>query len=418
MRFLVVIALAGCGDPIVGAECAEGFTQNGNACVAIGDGSFFDGGVPADGDVFDAGVFDGEVPDGRIADAGETFDGHKPDGQIDGGSFDASVRDGDVVVRDGDMSFDGDVPDGAPSDGGTPDASIACDLGELMCGGRCVRPESDPMHCGECFNACADGDVCVSGVCMPVCPDGLIVCGPLCIDPTSDDPDNCGGCGIRCASGLCVDGMCVEAIPGHVVIVGHDFETTRAGMNQVAGNAVFLAPGAPVRVLVHEGGASSRSIAGVDRAIDQVATARGRSWTRTVATPAELTLELRNADVFVVYPQTSSTDGELVGLGSDWRVGLATFLRRGGVVVVFETPSETNVGTYRLPEAAGLFSATAITEVSGDAVDVVEPTDGVALGVPVRYRGETSTVWFETTDVEVVVSHPDGPVVIHRVFTP
>jgi hypothetical protein len=413
MRFLLVIALAACGDPIVGAECAEGFTQNGNRCVAIGDGSFFDGGVPADGDVLDAGVTDGHVPDGTIRDARETVDGDKPDGEIaDASRFDATVRDGAVIFRDGDL------PDGSPSDGGMPDASIACDLGELMCGGRCVRPESDPAHCGECFNACADGDVCVSGVCMPICPDGLIVCGPLCIDPTSDDPDNCGGCGIRCASGLCVDGECVEAIPGHVVIVGHDYETTRAGMNQVAGNSIFLAPGAPVRVLVYEGGASARSIAGVDRAIAQVATDRGRTWTRTVATREGLTLELRTADVFVVYPQTSSNDSELVGLGGDWRVGLATFLRRGGVVVVFETPSETNLGTYRLLEAAGLFSATSITEVSGDAVDVVEPTDGVALGVPVRYRGETATVWFATSDPQVVVQHPDGPVVIHRVFTP
>jgi hypothetical protein len=329
--------------------------------------------------------------------------------------------DGAIVRTDGAvLPMDGAVvpSDGSYPDGYVPDASVPCDLGELMCGGRCIRPESDPEHCGECFNACDPGDVCVSGTCMPVCPDGLISCGPLCIDPMGDDPDNCGGCGIRCASGLCVDGMCVEGTPGHIVIIGHDYETTRAGMNQVAGNSVFLASGAPVRVLVYEGSATSRAIAGVDRAINQVATDRGRSWTRAVATAAGLLVELRTADVFVVYAQSNASDAELIGLGGDWRIGLGTFLRRGGVVVVFETPSEDNAGTYQLLDAAGLFTATAITDVSGDAVDLVSAVDGVALGVPVRYRGETSTVWFSTPATEVVVRHADGPVVLHRIYAP
>jgi len=52
-------------------------------------------------------------------------------------------------------------------------------------------------------------------------------------------------------------------------------------------------------------------------------------------------------------------------------------------------------------------------------LDVVSPGDAVALGVPIRYRGEVSTVRFDTTETTVVVDDgAGGPVVIHRTVLP
>lgn len=71
----------------------------------------------------------------------------------------------------------------------------ACDpLSEICCGeAGCVDPLVNNSHCGGCNNACGDG-VCSNGHC---CPRGQIWCGDRCIEPNTNS--NCGGCGVRCA---------------------------------------------------------------------------------------------------------------------------------------------------------------------------------------------------------------------------
>jgi hypothetical protein len=48
----------------------------------------------------------------------------------------------------------------------------ACPSGSTLCGGNCVDLQSDPQNCGQCGNACATEQSCVSGVCSVVdaCP--------------------------------------------------------------------------------------------------------------------------------------------------------------------------------------------------------------------------------------------------------
>ncbi|MBI5496221.1 MAG: hypothetical protein HY904_14455 [Deltaproteobacteria bacterium] len=122
------------------------------------------------------------------------------------------------------------------------------------CGGACVDVQQDPQHCMECGFACASqaclgsfgggcfpatspgascpydcslgGMICVDGSCVrPACDSpmsapcafqggGLGICcmsgmfSNACMD-WKNDPDNCGGCGARCAPGqTCVDGLC------------------------------------------------------------------------------------------------------------------------------------------------------------------------------------------------------------------
>jgi hypothetical protein len=361
MVFLGVLVVAGCADPVVGASCRVGFHPESGRCVPSGEVAGGDAGMP-----------------------------WAPDAEPDGGA----------------VSADAD-PSGS-----------SCDLGEIRCGDRCARPDRDRDHCGGCGASCAAGAVCAAGECTDACDEPLVWCEGACVDVTGTDPDHCGACGRGCPSGLCVAGECRDATAGHVVLVGHDFTVSRTGMARIAGNAVFLASGAPVEVLAFEGSALERSIRGIDRAVDQVAASSGRSWIKSEAVEAQLLVQLEHADVLLVYPQRSGSDRGLTALGIEWSRGLASFLRRGGVVVVFDGPSPDHRGTFQVLEGASLIDVDRQTVVTGDPLSLEAPADAVGLRVPLTYLAEESTVSFATDEPAAVVAHDTGPVVVHRVVTP
>lgn len=377
--------VSGC-DSILGAECADGFELCDGRCVPLGTcESDFDGG---------------------------------PDGSIDAGDSGTELDAGDAALDA--TTDDGSMGDGSMDDAGRGDASVppGCDLGEFLCGDLCADGRSDPMHCGGCGIECAPGEVCSSGVCAPTCVPPLVLCDALCID-VSSDPDNCGACGVVCASGICIDGECSDALASHVVALGHDYEVRRPGMNRLAGNALFLARGSPVRALMYEGGSTMPTRVGTDAAIQQVATAIGRTWTRiAVSDPSKVTLELADADAFVIYAQTTATDAELRDLGVLWARALQSFIRRGGVIVMFETMAAGHAGTWQILDAAELFDCSGRTEITGAAITVIDPADSVALRVPLAYMGERTTVRFDTAETNVVCSDGTGPVVVHRTIVP
>jgi hypothetical protein len=107
------------------------------------------------------------------------------------------------------------------------------------CNGSCVNPETDKNNCNFCGEVCPGTSECSQGSCTAACtasgpmacpsgsvcvggsycahgscagvPDGeactdpsghFLCCGGACIDATSD-PNNCGKCGTKCASGTC-----------------------------------------------------------------------------------------------------------------------------------------------------------------------------------------------------------------------
>lgn len=306
---------------------------------------------------------------------------------------------------------DAGLAEDAGVDAGPPPVPV-CSLGEIECGEECVRPDRDPDHCGGCGISCGDG-FCVAGSCRPNCDPPLVACGRFCIDLT-DDPDHCGACYRSCPSGICVDSMCEGAPAGHIVVIGHDYTANRAGMNRLVGNAVFMAPGSPVRVVTYRADTSGPSATGVDRAVQQVVTERGRRWSPRTAPAERVPVELATADVFLVYPQTSATDAELEALGAAWGTALTVFLERGGVVVVLDGPA-AHGGTHQILEAAGLFDAGAMREVSGEMLEVVDPYDPVSLGVPDHYRAEGGSVSFSGIVGDSVVADGTAPVVVHLV---
>jgi hypothetical protein len=111
---------------------------------------------------------------------------------------------------------------------------LSCQTGLVNCGGKCIDPLADRLHCGAIAGcspdagtagaACNDGQVCSAGACAPSCQAGQVACNGSCIDP-SNNRQYCGatlGCGVgdagsagtACAAGkVCAAGVCALSCP-------------------------------------------------------------------------------------------------------------------------------------------------------------------------------------------------------------
>jgi hypothetical protein len=419
LALAALVLLGACASPIVGGECKPGFVLCGGHCVDPRQDSQHCGTC-------------GHSCGGFECKAAKCSSAPLPDAGPDGGaSKDASARlDGGKGKDAGDASFGppgtGKGGAGTPflPDGGLkfPDIKVAqgCGIGLTTCGDACADLRSDPVHCGDCGTGCKADQFCSLGTCVDTCMPPLMDCGGGCFDFQTDEA-NCGSCGNVCASGICNAGECADAVPGSLVVVGHDYGASNQGMQRIGGNAVLLLARAPVRVLVYRGSAKTTSINGVKKAIDFVATDNTSQWQETNADADMLSAQLRDASAFVIEAQAGSTDDELLALGQKWGLALTQFLARGGVIALFETSTKSNHGTYQVLQPAGLFSTTGREAISRQRLDVVAPGDSVAAKAITHYTGEPITVHFldVPSDGTVVVQDSDGkPVVFHRVIAP
>jgi hypothetical protein len=88
------------------------------------------------------------------------------------------------------------------------DGECVCRFGFSLCTGECVDLQSDPMHCGDCDEACTVG-ACDEGNCDPDGCQESTDCGGACVD-IEHSPLHCGGCDQACAGDeLCIEGECV-----------------------------------------------------------------------------------------------------------------------------------------------------------------------------------------------------------------
>jgi hypothetical protein len=230
---------------------------------------------------------------------------------------------------------------------------------------------------------------------------------------------SCGNCGWACASGICVDGVCENHVSGHVVVIGHDFWDFNFAMSRIAGNAVFLARGAPVRLLTYRGDVDTWSEGSVNFSLEFRSRELGREYVEVDAVEALVPLQLNTADVFLIHAQAHASNSTLEKLGRQWGNALRQFLSQGGTVVLFETPSESNDGTYQILEPAHLFSAGEREDIASQQLRVSNPEFGAVLHVPGRYMSTTHSVRFKdiTTDITPLVVDEDGePVVLQRVI--
>ena len=289
----------------------------------------------------------------------------------------------------------------------------------LDCDGTCIDATSDPHHCGACDHVCAEGELCVNESCFAGdCTGDLKFCSGVCRD-LKTSPGNCGHCGWICASGLCMDGRCQDQVTGRAIVIGHDFWDFNPAISRIAGNAVFLARRAPVRLLTYHGDVEWTSEAGVNYSVEYVSRELGREYTEVEAVEALVPLQLNRADVFLIHAQGRATNSTLQKLGRLWASALAQFLNRGGTIVLFEAPSETNDGTYQVLEPAHIFAARGREEIGSQQLRVPNTEIGTVLNVPGRYMSTMHSVRFKdiTTSFTPLVVDQDGePVVLQRVI--
>ncbi len=358
----LAVMTAGCLSPLVGAECADSYESCAGTCVDTSSDPDNCGGC---GIACDGVCVNGVCPGGpRQGDAGVMPDGGTGDGGTSTGDGGTSTGDGGTSTGDGGTS----TGDGGTS---TSDGGGGCGTGLQSCSGSCVD--------------------------------------------TSSDPDHCGSCGIVCTSGLCMAGMCQDVVSGHIVAIGHDYLKSHAGMARLVGNAVFLAAGAPVRVLTYRGGATRASIKGTNAAIDQVATELGRSWETFDGSSATVPALLGSAEVFLIYAQKGGTDASLTALGQAWGPALDGFLSGGGIVILLDGPA-THAGTFQILKAAGVADLGGRHDVTAPILMVTSPTDAVARNVPPAYGYEKDTVAFDKSVGTTVTSDGTSPVVVHELY--
>ncbi|MFO0565143.1 MAG: hypothetical protein U0263_05745 [Polyangiaceae bacterium] len=420
-----------CADGgVVGGSCREGLIECAGQCVDPARdpahcGSC--GNVCAGGDICQAGSCGG--------DAG------KPDSGDAGDANDDADSPFDVPPWDGPLH---DVPDAGDGDGAAGTGGTGGDSGDdggdgqAGAGGSdsgCTPPYDTPAHCGDCFTQCSGATpLCVpvdgGHACAPACPPPLTYCAGTCVD-TQTDPDHCGQCGNECPSGICQAGKCVGATAGHVVLLCASFEqaSQSSSITLLLGNAVFLPPQNPVRIL----GYVEHTPNAIQNKLGQVlgwsAQAKGRSYTLTPTTsPSAIPTQLKKADydVLLVYDQPNAPAGALGSSGSSWAATVASFVGGGGVVVV--ASGGGGVGEVdELVTNAGLLSVSQQAAVpNGTVMANLAPFDAVGLNVLSPFVALKQSCTFSTSaspgpGTVFVVAPMSGdagasaPMVVHRI---
>jgi hypothetical protein len=230
---------------------------------------------------------------------------------------------------------------------------------------------------------------------------------PVCTADIANDPDNCGACGVVCASGACSAGMCLGAVPGHIVAIGHDYRHHHAAMARLLGDAVALGAHLDVGVARWGGSTDEVATAGTSAALAAGMTAIGRPW-HVVAMPPSPSA-LAGIDVVVIDAQLG--DGAaLEATGTTWRGALDTFLARGGVIVVLDGPGTRS---YRLAAGAGLYTIAPPADCTDALATVTNGADAVAQQVLSPYAAERGSVTLPGIAGVVVSTASGDPIVAH-----
>jgi hypothetical protein len=245
-----------------------------------------------------------------------------------------------------------------------------------------------------------------------VCPLPTTKCGDQCVS-LDDDPYNCGHCGRTCSSGICAAGTCIGDLPGHIVVIGHDYVASDPAMDRVIANGVTLSvsgsfSGVVARVGWWRGTATQE--AGIPAVARGLAQSGHTAQAITVAAIDSATLA--NLDAIVVEPQVGDGDAAEAA-GAAAAASLATYLAASRTVVVLETTG--GVG-YRWLHGAGLVDLTPPVDASASQVTVVAAGDAVAEGVVSPYLAKAGSVGYAGAAHTVVSDGAGDAVVIHATY--
>ena len=256
-----------------------------------------------------------------------------------------------------------------------------------------------------------------------VCAAPLVACHGACISVASD-ASNCGACGKICPSNICIAGECQGAMPGDVVLIGHDFTNAWSGSAQakVLVNAISIPTTDPIRILSYEEGAPVGTVAQTKA----LATAgiKGRSIDVTVAASASALADTELAKRYDIVLIHDASAGDASATGASWSTSLGGFTTRGGVVIALDR------GTSPMPEllsSSGLLTVTShVLLPDGTHLAVAGAADVVGAQVLSPYAGFGAPVSFQgvgapSADLGWVIraTGPEStlgdPVVVHRI---
>jgi hypothetical protein len=192
------------------------------------------------------------------------------------------------------------------------------------------------------------------------------------------------------------------------------------------GNAMFLPPKNPVRILAFDAYAASSTKNKLNQTIQWAAQAKGRTYDLTYASSSAQVVDGLNVldfDVFLVYEQATAPAGALGTLGNAWFTTLGSFVKAGGIVFVSSGGSTPEMA--KLIDNAGLLPVTGHAKITGSTAHNVAPTDAIGVNVISPFLTLKETCTFETsaapgpsTVFVVTDSATPGvgaPVVVHRV---
>jgi hypothetical protein len=407
---MAILVPGACTDGgVVGGECRTGLTECNGDCFDTTSDDKHCGScehVCAAGVSCVAGVCGGDGSAG----AGGTG-GNSGDAEVDGSGTDGG---------DG-SAGDGSAGDGSITDGSTNDV-------------ECLPPFDTPAQCGDCNTQCTGATPLCSPIddtfqCVALCDPPLVACGGQCVDTTSD-PNHCGACFNKCPSGICQDSKCVGATSGHIVVLCSSYQQNfqQSPQTTIIGNAVFLPPQNPVRILAYAEHSPANIETSVNQAIGWAAQQKGRTFQTTAANTAAMVqseLVKTKYEVLLVYDQTTAPAGTLGPAGTSWASAIANFVAVGGVVVVQSGGGGTG-DMKSLLTNAGLLTVTAQTNIDGSLLYNQAPFDALGVNVISPYVAQTSTCTLTTptppgSNLVFVVTDaaPDAgagnPVVVHRI---
>jgi hypothetical protein len=429
---IVAATAAGCGsaDGVVGGACATSYTQCGLSCVNLETDksncgacghecgpsvacvkgvcleSSFD--ATADGSETDANEEEANADAESFLD-GEFCDANQPGcHRGDSGNVDDGASDGDSSSSSGDGASEGSIGDGSTPDGSTVDASHDGSVSDSGGGpvDACAPPFNTPAACGACGVTCAAPNPICSledggYECAPTCAPPLVQCEGHCVN-LSRDPDNCGVCGTVCASQYCYLATCQGNVAGSIMVIGHDFDTTKSTDQEakLLTNAVFYNP-PTVHLLSFEHYANAAAVTNAKGILTAYATTQHYSLTITATSDdafIDKGLTISNEDAVIVWDQPTAPAGTLGALGTQWGPSLSKFAQEGGLVIVLDAAQ----GTGEMPALetnAALLAVTGHTVVAtGTPADVPLAGLSIARGMTNVYVVGTNTASFTTSE--------------------
>jgi hypothetical protein len=257
------------------------------------------------------------------------------------------------------------------------------------------------------------------------CQPPLVLCPDGCVDLLTD-PKNCGSCGHLCPTEICLGGKCTGEPVGHLIVIGMSYAQANAPTEKLLGNAVFLPPGDPVRVLDYRKYASPANTAIVDSIISAEAKKRSRTYgINKVSVAGSLPTELATGiyDVFLIHDQPTAPSGQLAALGTFLAAPIKAFALLGGTIVVLA--SNDGIGQMdQLLTASQILATEGFVPVTGQSIHNQAPNDVLGNKVPSPFLAKPITVRLLTSEAQapnltyVFTDTPGDPVVVHKALLP